>query len=221
MRWQLGDHARGPPRVDLCRGVAVCRGVSLRRHRRDSVRSRGAAQDGTARRVQRGTRRLSGIRPDPCEAGARAADPARIARYPVGIRAGSRWLRLNARGKPPAVDADQPWIDIAAEIGLTHEAVYRALARLQRSGATVARWAEWFCSRPVRSADRRSGPVLAEEVGPVLFVQQEVEERAPRQRRGNMETLQACAVVAFEEARLAPRLDALGNHRDVEFATDR
>jgi CRP-like cAMP-binding protein len=44
------------------------------------------------------------------------------------------WLRQRASGTPPAVRVDRPWTEIAAEIGLTHEAIYRALAALERAG---------------------------------------------------------------------------------------
>ncbi|HEY0834212.1 MAG TPA: Crp/Fnr family transcriptional regulator [Azospirillum sp.] len=44
------------------------------------------------------------------------------------------WLRLQASGDPPTVQLDRPWTEIAAEIGLTHEAIYRALATLERAG---------------------------------------------------------------------------------------
>ena len=44
------------------------------------------------------------------------------------------WLRLTASGKPPAVRLNRPWSAIAAEIGLTPEATYRALAELERTG---------------------------------------------------------------------------------------
>jgi len=44
------------------------------------------------------------------------------------------WLKLQASGTPPAVRLDRPWTEIAAEIGLTHEAIYRALAALERDG---------------------------------------------------------------------------------------
>lgn len=43
------------------------------------------------------------------------------------------WLRLNALGEPPMVTLDRPWTEIAPELGLTHEAVYRALAALQKA----------------------------------------------------------------------------------------
>jgi CRP-like cAMP-binding protein len=44
------------------------------------------------------------------------------------------WLRMRAIGSPPAVRIDRPWTEIAAEIGLTHEVIYRALAGLERDG---------------------------------------------------------------------------------------
>jgi CRP-like cAMP-binding protein len=44
------------------------------------------------------------------------------------------WLRMRAEGIPPLVRIDRPWTEIAAEIGLTHEAIYRALARLEHDG---------------------------------------------------------------------------------------
>lgn len=44
------------------------------------------------------------------------------------------WLRLAAKGKPPELEIDRPWTEIAAEIGLTHETIYRALAKLERTG---------------------------------------------------------------------------------------
>jgi len=44
------------------------------------------------------------------------------------------WLRLQASGDPPTVRLDRPWTEIAADIGLTHEAIYRALAVLERAG---------------------------------------------------------------------------------------
>ncbi len=47
------------------------------------------------------------------------------------------WLRMNAAGDPPAVAARQSWVAVASEIGLTHEALYRALARLSRDGAIL------------------------------------------------------------------------------------
>jgi CRP-like cAMP-binding protein len=45
------------------------------------------------------------------------------------------WLRLNAAGDPPVVVAQPTWLAVASEIGLTHEALYRALARLADDGA--------------------------------------------------------------------------------------
>lgn len=43
------------------------------------------------------------------------------------------WLRLHAMGSPPCVELDRPWNVIATEIGLSHEAVYRALTMLQNT----------------------------------------------------------------------------------------
>lgn len=43
------------------------------------------------------------------------------------------WLRLTASGDPPVVTLERPWTEIAPELGLTREAVYRALAALQKS----------------------------------------------------------------------------------------
>jgi CRP-like cAMP-binding protein len=47
------------------------------------------------------------------------------------------WLRLRADGSPPRVTLDGTWTDVAAEIGLTREALYRALARLEAEGRIV------------------------------------------------------------------------------------
>lgn len=44
------------------------------------------------------------------------------------------WLSLHAAGTPPTVRTDRSWTLIAAELGLTREAVYRALAVLERQG---------------------------------------------------------------------------------------
>jgi CRP-like cAMP-binding protein len=42
------------------------------------------------------------------------------------------WLGLHASGDPPRVAMRRSWIQIANELGLTREAVYRALAQLER-----------------------------------------------------------------------------------------
>ncbi len=42
------------------------------------------------------------------------------------------WLRLHATGDPPRVLLNRSWTLIAEELGLTREAVYRALAILER-----------------------------------------------------------------------------------------
>ncbi|KAA0686324.1 Crp/Fnr family transcriptional regulator [Azospirillum brasilense] len=49
------------------------------------------------------------------------------------------WLRLQASGDPPTARLDRPWTEIAAEIGLTHEAIYRALSTLERTGRIARR----------------------------------------------------------------------------------
>ena len=43
------------------------------------------------------------------------------------------WLQLKARGNPAAYAPNTSWADVALEIGLTPEAIYRALAHLERS----------------------------------------------------------------------------------------
>jgi CRP-like cAMP-binding protein len=42
------------------------------------------------------------------------------------------WLRLHASGNPPSVLTHRSWTQVADELGLTREAVYRALATLER-----------------------------------------------------------------------------------------
>jgi CRP-like cAMP-binding protein len=42
------------------------------------------------------------------------------------------WLRLHASGDPPAVPMHRSWTQVADELGLTREVVYRALAALER-----------------------------------------------------------------------------------------
>lgn len=44
------------------------------------------------------------------------------------------WLRLQAGGVPPTIALDRPWTQIAAELGLTHEVIYRTLAVLEAEG---------------------------------------------------------------------------------------
>lgn len=44
------------------------------------------------------------------------------------------WLRMNAKGDQMTVFIDRPWTGVSEELGLTREAVYRALAHLQRQG---------------------------------------------------------------------------------------
>ncbi len=45
------------------------------------------------------------------------------------------WLRLRATGIPLKAALDGTWSDVAAEIGLTREALYRAVARLEAGGS--------------------------------------------------------------------------------------
>lgn len=47
------------------------------------------------------------------------------------------WLRMQASGNPPTVRMRRTWTEIAAELGLTREATYRALAELSRTGRIV------------------------------------------------------------------------------------
>lgn len=47
------------------------------------------------------------------------------------------WLRLRAAGCPPTAVLEQIWSDVAAEVGLTREIVYRALAALEQDGSIV------------------------------------------------------------------------------------
>jgi CRP-like cAMP-binding protein len=42
------------------------------------------------------------------------------------------WLRLHASGNPPRMPIRRSWTQVADELGLTREAVYRALAMLER-----------------------------------------------------------------------------------------
>ncbi len=44
------------------------------------------------------------------------------------------WLRLRASGEPASVTLGRSWTLIAGELGLSREAVYRALAALEREG---------------------------------------------------------------------------------------
>jgi CRP-like cAMP-binding protein len=44
------------------------------------------------------------------------------------------WLQLRATGAPAAFDGSGAWPSVARQIGLTAESLYRALARLERSG---------------------------------------------------------------------------------------
>ena len=41
------------------------------------------------------------------------------------------WLRLHALGNPPSVPMHRSWTQVADELGLTREVIYRALAKLE------------------------------------------------------------------------------------------
>ncbi len=56
----------------------------------------------------------------------------RIKRAPDRLLA---WLRGQAKGNPPTVKIGSPWASVATEIGLTPEALYRALRTLEQRGA--------------------------------------------------------------------------------------
>jgi len=43
------------------------------------------------------------------------------------------WIRAQAKGAPPRLSLTAPWSQVATEIGLTPEALYRALRALERS----------------------------------------------------------------------------------------
>ncbi len=47
------------------------------------------------------------------------------------------WLRSQARGDPPTVTPSEAWASTASEIGLTPEALYRALRKLEHAGVIV------------------------------------------------------------------------------------
>lgn len=44
------------------------------------------------------------------------------------------WLTARSQDSPATVASNQPWTEIAHEIGLTREALYRTLARLEAQG---------------------------------------------------------------------------------------
>lgn len=66
----------------------------------------------------------------------------------VRIRSAServlQWLLLQAAGNPPQVRIEQTWTQIADEISLTREAVYRAVAELKRRGALKQQGQSWL-----------------------------------------------------------------------------
>lgn len=44
------------------------------------------------------------------------------------------WLTLHARGTPLSLELDRTWTEVADELALTREAVYRTLSVLKRAG---------------------------------------------------------------------------------------
>ncbi len=64
------------------------------------------------------------------------------------------WLRLHASGAPPTVRVNRPWTETAAEIGLTREVIYRALAALEREGQ-IRRDRELVVLQPPAGSRRR------------------------------------------------------------------
>ena len=66
------------------------------------------------------------------------------------------WLRLHASGNPPTVVLRRSWTQIAGELGLTREAIYRSLARLEQQGR-ITRQAGVVCLlafSPLASGER-------------------------------------------------------------------
>jgi len=55
-----------------------------------------------------------------------------------------QWLLLQATGNPPVFRLDQTWTEVADEISLTREAVYRAVSELKRGGALKQRGQTWL-----------------------------------------------------------------------------
>lgn len=53
-----------------------------------------------------------------------------------------QYLLLASRADRPVIVFDRPWKDVAAEIGLTHEALYRTLSTLEAEGRIVRRGRE-------------------------------------------------------------------------------
>jgi CRP/FNR family transcriptional regulator, dissimilatory nitrate respiration regulator len=48
------------------------------------------------------------------------------------------WLHLHASGEPPVVHLRQSWSQVAEDLGLTREALYRTISALKKSRAIVA-----------------------------------------------------------------------------------
>ncbi|HYE49418.1 MAG TPA: Crp/Fnr family transcriptional regulator [Azospirillaceae bacterium] len=60
------------------------------------------------------------------------------------------WMRLGASGSPPVLALDRTWSAVAEELGMSREALYRALAALERAGAISRRGSE--VTLPARAA---------------------------------------------------------------------
>lgn len=62
-----------------------------------------------------------------------------------------QFLLLQASGTPPQLQVDQTWTQVADEISLTREAVYRAVADLKRTGALKQRGEMWLINATKRT----------------------------------------------------------------------
>jgi hypothetical protein len=81
---------------------------------------------------------------------------ARAAKHPIGGQTRAAHLRLSA-SKDAAVVFDRPMLEVAEDLGLTHEAYYRALATLAHAGA-IKRMGRTI--RLISSATRKSNREL-------------------------------------------------------------
>jgi CRP/FNR family transcriptional regulator, dissimilatory nitrate respiration regulator len=65
-----------------------------------------------------------------------------------------RWLQLQASGEPPTLRIQGTWTQVADELAMTREALYRALSHLRKSGAVTV-CADQVTLVPQSSAVRR------------------------------------------------------------------
>ena len=90
------------------------------------------------RRAAQSAARGSWSRPCPYRppraAGTSAPRPYRIAEHQIRSRRVLGYLHNHLSASAKHVELERTWKAIATEIGLTHEAVYRALAELERDG---------------------------------------------------------------------------------------